>query len=435
LSGSPHKNIALYTFGCKLNFSETSFISNKLKSAGFEIVPFNQQADYYVINNCTVTREAEKKFERLVRSLKSNHPDAKIIAMGCYSEVSADELSMNPMIDLVLGSNQKFKLADYITDIEKGGLLFTEHTYAGNNTEFINSYSKGDRTRSFLKIQDGCDYFCSYCAIPMARGRSRSDSIENIINSVKQIINDGIKEIVLTGVNVGEYKSPNGENLIKLLEEIIKIEDQVRIRISSLEPNLITNELLSIISTEKMFMPHFHIPLQSGSDKVLKMMNRKYSSSLFRDRVEKISETIPDVFIGIDVIAGFPGETDEDFRETYDLLSELNVAYLHVFPYSVRPGTKASAISEKNLPEHISQRTHALIGLSNEKNNAFNLKYVGSVRDVLFEGKKKDGCYYGHSDNYLKARVCSDNNIANRILPVKFLRVVNNGIIDVQIVD
>jgi threonylcarbamoyladenosine tRNA methylthiotransferase MtaB len=431
----PTKNIAFYTFGCKLNFSETSFIASLLKTAGYNIVPFNQHADYYIINNCTVTREAERKFERLVRSMKSKHPGSKIIAMGCYSEVSADDLAMNPLIDLVLGTNQKFKLAEYLDGIEKGKILLTEHSFAGNKTEFVNSYSKADRTRSFLKIQDGCDYFCSYCAIPFARGRSRSDSIENIIRSINEIIDDGIKEIVLTGVNVGEYQSPKAESLTILLNEIHKIEKPFRIRISSLEPNLISQDLLELFLVDKRFMPHFHIPLQSGSDKILKLMNRKYSSAIFREQVLKILDTIEDVFIGIDVIAGFPGETEEDFQNTYTLLEELEVAYLHVFPYSERPGTRAAAIDTKTDPALISKRTHELLRLSDLKSQLFNQKYIGTVREVLFEGIKKDGYYYGHSDNYLKAKVKSDVNISNKISHVRFLNLLPDGIIDCEIID
>jgi threonylcarbamoyladenosine tRNA methylthiotransferase MtaB len=435
LTGLRNKNIAFYTFGCKLNFSETSFISNQIRLLGYQVVPFNQNAHYYIINNCTVTREAEKKFERLVRSIKSKHPDSKIIAMGCYSEVSADELSMNPLIDLVLGTNQKFKLAEYLEEIEKGQILFSEHSFAGNKTEFINSFSKGDRCRSFLKIQDGCDYFCSYCAIPLARGRNRSDTIENIICSVKDIIKEGIKEIVLTGVNVGEFKSPKGESLVDLLKEIQTTAESIRIRISSLEPNLISNELLELISINNMFMPHFHIPLQSGSDKILKLMNRKYSASFFKNQVEKILETIRDAFIGIDVIAGFPGETDVDFECTYKILEQLDVAYLHVFPYSERSGTKASTIPDKIDPAIISQRTHALLALSEQKNNAFNRKYIGKVREVLFEGIKKDGYYYGHSDNYLKAKVKSDFILTNKIKQVKFTNLLPGGILHGEVIE
>lgn len=429
------KNIAFYTFGCKLNFTETSFISNQLKSSGYTVVPFNEPADYYIINNCTVTREAEKKFERLVRSLKSKHPNSKIIAMGCYSEVSADDLSLNPLIDLILGTNQKFKLAEYLEGLENGRILFSEHSFAGNKTQFINSFSKGDRTRSFLKIQDGCDYFCSYCAIPMARGRSRSDTIENIIKSINEIIDSGVKEIVLTGVNVGEYKSELNESLVDLLTEIQKIDKPFRIRISSLEPNLISSDLLKLIASDKKFMPHFHIPLQSGSDKILKLMHRKYSSVFFKKQVEKILLTIEDVFIGIDVIAGFPGETNEDFQNTYNLLNQLDVSYLHVFPYSERPGTKSSLNNEKTEPTLISQRTHALIALSEEKNTLFNKKYIGTIREVLFEGLKKDGFYYGHSDNYLKAKLKSATDISNKIIKVEFVDLLTEGLLLAELRD
>jgi threonylcarbamoyladenosine tRNA methylthiotransferase MtaB len=429
------RNIAFYTFGCKLNFSETSFIANKLRNTGYQVVPFNQPADYYIINNCTVTREAEKKFERLVRSVKSKNPDSRIIAMGCYSEVSATDLSMNPLIDLVLGTNQKFKLAEYIEALDSGRIMPNEHAFAGNKNEFINSYSKNDRTRSFLKIQDGCDYFCSYCAIPLARGRSRSDTIENILTSVKEIISSGVKEIVLTGVNVGEYKSPEGENLLQLLTQIDAIEDAVRIRISSLEPNLINNRLLELIAVSEKFMPHFHLPLQSGSNRILKMMKRKYTSELFTDQVKKIIDTIPDVFLGIDVITGFPGETDEDFESTFDLLSSLDIAYIHVFPYSERPGTKASLIKEKTPSMIISQRTHELLDLSKIKNKAFNKRYIGKLREVLFEGAKKDGFYYGHTDNYLKVRVLSGSNISNNLRNVKFIGLISDGILQGELVN
>jgi threonylcarbamoyladenosine tRNA methylthiotransferase MtaB len=434
LTENKSKNIAFYTFGCKLNFSETSFISNKLKSQGYGIVHFNEPADYYVINNCTVTREAERKFERLVRSVKSKHPAAKIIAMGCFSEVSADDLSMNPMIDLVLGTNQKFGLAEYISQIESGKLAGTEHTFAGDKTGFENSYSKGDRTRSFLKVQDGCDYFCSYCAIPHARGRSRSDSVSGIIRSVHEITDEGIREIVLTGVNVGEYKSPEGETLTDLIQEISKIDKKIRIRISSLEPNLIGDELLELISADKKFMPHFHIPLQSGSDRILRLMNRKYTSAVFKERILKILEVIPDVFIGIDVIAGFPGETDDDFQETYNLLAGLEIAYLHVFPYSERPGTRASAFAEKNDPAVISKRTHTLIDLSDRKNTAFNDKFIGREREVLFEGMKKDGMYFGHTDNYLKVKTLSTVNISNVIKTVELVKLMPGNILLGQII-
>lgn len=418
--------IAFFTFGCKLNFAETSAISRKVAENGHNVIPFREEADFYVFNTCTVTGEAGKKFLRLARHVKKNHPNAKIVALGCFAELETDLLEKIPEADIILGSNEKYLLHDYLARYENRKIQL--HSTFREKNFFMDAYSLNDRTRSFLKIQDGCDYFCSYCTIPLARGASRSDSISHLLKSVRTIVTAGVKEIVLTGVNIGDFRSPEGGTFTDLLKELNRFPGLERLTLSSVEPDLLNDEILELISTSKVILPHFHIPLQSGSDKILKIMNRRYDSALFESRILKIRQLMPDAFIGVDVLVGFPGETDEDFGQTFELMEKLETSYLHVFPFSERPDTKAERLPGKVDIRVKSERTMRLLQLSKSKNQSFYQKFTGHQRNVLFERKIKNGFIYGLTDNYLKVKILADPTLANRIVNVGLLKLDEDGV-------
>lgn len=417
--------VAFYTFGCKLNFAETSSISRKVSENGYDVVPFSGEADFYVFNTCTVTGEAGKKFIRMARQVKKRSPGAKVVAIGCFAELGSDALLQLDEVDMLLGNNQKYNLHEYLD--KKTDIKISEHSAFREKDYFVDAFSLNDRTRSFLKIQDGCDYFCSYCTIPLARGASRSDSVEHILESVGTIIKNDVMEIVLTGVNIGDFRSAEGENLLDLLKKLDRFPGLSRLTLSSVEPELLTDEIIQYVSDSKAILPHFHIPLQSGSDKVLKLMHRKYNTALFAGRVHKIRELMPDAFIGIDVLVGFPGEDEADFNDTYSLLESLEISYLHVFPFSERANTKAALMPGKVDEKVKSERVSKLLHLSEKKNRRFYEKFTGQTRNVLFEKKIRNGFMFGLTDNYLKVKIPANASLINKIMPVFLSRLEDDG--------
>ena len=423
---STPQTVAFHTLGCKLNFSETSSIRRKFEGHGFSTVGFQDVADIYVLNTCSVTDFADRKCRSAVRKVLRQSPEAKVVVIGCYAQLKPKEIAAIPGVDLVLGAAEKFNILNYIDTL-------SHHTdkgmvQAGNveqaNT-FEEAFSYGDRTRSFLKVQDGCNYKCSYCTIPQARGKSRSDTVDNVLKNARKIADLGVKEIVLTGVNLGDFGNgtaviegvkPKKEALfIDLIKELDQIEGIERFRISSIEPNLLTEEIIQFVAQSERFMPHFHVPLQSGSDKTLKLMRRRYKRELYADRVDMIKSAMPHACIGVDVIVGFPGETDEDFKESFDFISSLDVSYLHVFTYSERANTLAAEMGEV-VPVNVRrQRNEALRNLSIKKKQAFYQSHLGTGRLVLFEKSKKEGLMTGFTDNYIKVELPYDIAKVNQI--------------------
>lgn len=424
-----NKKVAFYTLGCKLNFAETSTISRSFQAQGFEKVDFEEKADIYVINTCSVTDNADKRFKTIVRSALLQNENAFIIAVGCYAQLKPEELASVDGVDLVLGATEKFKVTDYLNDLSKNSIGEVHSCEIQEVNIFEGSYSIGDRTRAFLKVQDGCDYKCTYCTIPLARGISRSDSLGNVLINAGEIAEKGIKEIVLTGVNIGDYGKGEFGNkkhehtfldLIKALDEVSGI---ARFRISSIEPNLLKNETIDFVATSKKFVPHFHIPLQSGSDTMLKLMKRRYARDIYTNRVEHIKRMMPDACIGVDVIVGFPGETDEHFLETYHYLNELPISYLHVFTYSERPNTEAIGLPDAVPMKIRNKRSKMLRGLSVKKRRAFYESQIGKELTVLLEGENKNGLMYGFTENYVKVQTVYDPLLVNTTH-----RVILNGI-------
>ena len=421
---TPTKRIAFHTMGCKLNFSETSSISRDFLKFGFIAVDYEDIADIYVLNSCSVTSNADKEARKLIRRAKRRNPLSTMVVTGCYAQLKPQEVSSIEGVDMVVGSKEKFDLIKYLDNVDLKSDLKILTSDINSIEEFIPSYSCDDRTRSFLKIQDGCNYNCSFCTIPLARGRSRSNSIKKTIKLAKKIEKTGAKEIVLTGVNIGDFGVGTGENLIDLLKELDKLVHVKRIRISSIEPNLLTNEIIQFCESSKKFMPHYHIPLQSGSDKILGAMRRRYDTVLYKDRINKIININPEACIGVDVIVGFPGESDEDFLDTYNFLNELDITYLHVFTYSERRGTEAVQIREKVQRGDRSKRSKILRDLSREKQRVFNNKFINTNRPVLFEGIK-NGYLVGYTDNYIKAQVKIQTDLNNQIVKTSLIK--NNG--------
>ncbi len=402
------KTVALHTLGCKLNFSETSSLGRLLENDGFIKKDFDDVADVYVINTCSVTDNADKECRQLVRRIQRKAPDAMVVITGCYAQLKPQEIASIPGVDLVLGAAEKFNITQHLKEISKGDAAKICSCDIEDVNTFTASFSKNDRTRTFLKVQDGCDYTCSFCTIPMARGKSRSDSIANVVDNVKELAVTGVKEIVLTGVNLGDFGKgytggkKNEENFFDLLKELDEIEGIERYRISSIEPNLLTNEIIEFVSNSKRVMPHFHIPLQSGSNKTLGAMRRRYKRELYAERVGLIKTLMQHCCIGVDVIVGFPGETDEDFKETFDFLHSLDVSYLHVFTYSERDNTHALTIHPV-VPVHVrNERNKQLRNLSYQKLQYFTQQHIGETRKVLFEGNTKNGMMEGYTDNYIK---------------------------------
>tara|TARA_B100000674_G_scaffold148919_1_gene118343 strand:- start:1540 stop:2853 length:1314 start_codon:yes stop_codon:yes gene_type:complete len=419
------KTVAFYTLGCKLNFSESSTISRQLNKIGFTKTEFNNGADMYIINSCSVTENANKECRRLIRQAKKISPNSFVVITGCFAQLKPKSISEMEGVDMVLGANDKFNLPKLLQNLDnkKIGEI---HGCEINNLNYTSSYSLEERTRSFLKIQDGCDYPCTYCTIPLARGKSRCDTIENILKNALEIAKNGIKEIVITGVNIGEFRDDK-KRFSDLIKELEKIEDIERYRISSIEPNLITDEIIETVKNSKKFMPHFHIPLQSGSDKILGKMKRRYRTDLYKEKLEKIVKAIPEVCIGADVIVGFPGETDELFKTTLDFIKNLPISYLHVFSYSERENTLATTfegIVEKNKR---AERSKMLRILSDKLQRAYYQKYLGSTQTALLEKENKNGFLFGFTDNYIKVKVPFTEELVQKKINLKLLSFDENG--------
>lgn len=423
------KKIAYHTLGCKLNFSETSSIGRKMEERGFSTVSFEDFSDVYVINTCSVTEQADAKCRNIVRKVMRINPDAYVVVIGCYAQLKPKEIASIKGVDLVLGAAEKFKLPDIITDLTKnpcGQVLASE---ISNANFFVDAYSVGDRTRSFLKIQDGCDYKCSFCTIPLARGKSRSDTPENVLNNARNLALKGVKEIVLTGVNTGDYgKGLEQEyNFFSLIKELDKIEGIERYRISSIEPNLLTDEIIEFVGKSKKFMPHFHIPLQSGSNKILAFMQRRYKREIYQSRVERIKQVMPHACIGVDTIVGFPSETEEDFLESYNFIRSLDVSYLHVFTYSERTNTKAAEMEEVVPVQIRNERNARLRGLSEKKKHYFYEQFLGTKRIALMEQEQHGDVMHGFTDNYIKVTIPFDSTLVNTLVEVELQEIDMEG--------
>ncbi len=429
------KKVAFYTLGCKLNFSETSTIARSFTDEGFDRVDFSEHADIYVINTCSVTENADKRFKTIVKQAQKANPNAFVAAVGCYAQLKPQELADVNGVDLVLGATEKFKITDYINDLSKNDFGEVHSCEIEEADFYVGSYSIGDRTRAFLKVQDGCDYKCTYCTIPLARGISRSDTMENVLKNAKEISSQNIKEIVLTGVNIGDYgkgefgNKKHEHTFLDLVTELDNVEGIERLRISSIEPNLLKNETIDLVSKSRAFVPHFHIPLQSGSNEILKKMKRRYLRELYVDRVSKIKEVMPDACIGVDVIVGFPGETDAHFLDSYNFLTDLDISYLHVFTYSERDNTEAANM-DGVVPMNVrNKRSKMLRGLSVKKRRAFYESQLGSKRTVLFEGENKEGYIYGFTENYVKVKAPWNPELVNTLHQVELTKIDDDGLV------
>lgn len=421
------KKASFYTLGCKLNFSETSSIARRFEELGFERVDFAEKADAVVINSCSVTAEGDKKTRNIIRQAIRKNPNALIVVTGCYAQLQPETIQKINGVDVIIGSSEKQNITDYLGNLGKKEQPEVHIHKPRDIRNYFHAYSYGDRTRSFLKVQDGCDYYCTYCTIPFARGRSRNDNIANTVAEAREIVAKGTLEIILTGVNIGDFGKSTGEEFIDLLRELDKIEELKRIRISSVEPNLLTDEIIDFAAQSKRIMPHFHLPLQSGSNNVLEMMKRKYKREVFESRVSKIKKELPHAFIGVDVIAGTNGETDDFFRDSYRFIADLDVSQLHAFPYSERPGTKALEIKPVVPVDERKQRTQRLISLSNRKTNYFYQQHLGTIRDVLFEEEKEKKSISGFTDNYIRVETKFQEAMENKILRVKLENILPNG--------
>ncbi|CAM4118246.1 MULTISPECIES: tRNA (N(6)-L-threonylcarbamoyladenosine(37)-C(2))-methylthiotransferase MtaB [Flavobacterium] len=429
------KKVAFYTLGCKLNFSETSTIARNFQDEGFERVDFEEIADMYVINTCSVTENADKQFKQIVKKAMKLNDKAFVAAVGCYAQLKPEDLAAVDGVDLVLGATEKFKITDYINDLAKNDMGEVHSCEIEDADFYVGSYSIGDRTRAFLKVQDGCDYKCTYCTIPLARGISRSDTMEGVLKNAKEISSRGIKEIVLTGVNIGDYgkgefgNKKHEHTFLDLVTELDKVEGIERLRISSIEPNLLKNETIDLVSKSRAFVPHFHIPLQSGSNYILKKMKRRYMKELYVDRVSKIREVMPHACIGVDVIVGFPGETEEHFLETYNFLNELDISYLHVFTYSERDNTEAAEMDGVVASNVRSKRSKMLRGLSVKKRRAFYENQIGTKRTVLFESENKEGYIHGFTENYVKVKTPWNPEFVNTLHDVQLTKIDEDGMV------
>ena len=429
-----NKKVAFYTLGCKLNFSETSSIGRIFQQAGYETTPFNSRASVYVINTCSVTENADKKCRKVVKEALNHSPDAYIVIVGCYAQLKPLEITQIPGVDMVLGAAEKFNIIEHINDLTKQPKAIVHNAPIAETNQFVPAFSIGDRTRTFLKVQDGCDYSCTFCTIPLARGASRSGTIADLVKQAEEIAVSGVKEIVLTGVNIGDFGIRNGhreDRFFDLVKTLDAVEGIDRFRISSIEPNLLSNEIIEFVAQSTRFVPHFHIPLQSGSNKVLGLMRRRYRRELYTERVAKIKELMPDCCIGVDVIVGFPGETREDFLETYQFLNDLAISYLHVFTYSERENTIAAQMEGTVPGAQRGERSKMLHILSEKKRRAFYQTQLGKESEVLFEGDVKDGYMHGFSRNYVKVRAPYDPLLVNEITPVKLLEITDNGEVEV----
>lgn len=431
------KSVAFYTLGCKLNFSETSTIARSFEKEGFDRVEFNESADIYVINTCSVTENADKRFKSIVKKAHQKNDEAFIIAVGCYAQLKPEELAAVDGVDLVLGATEKFKITDYLNQLSKDEPAQVHSCEIDEADFYVGSYSIGDRTRAFLKVQDGCDYKCTYCTIPLARGISRSDTLENVMENARQISQKGIKEIVLTGVNIGDYGKGEFGNkrhehtFLDLVHALDTVKGIERLRISSIEPNLLKNETIEFVSGANAFVPHFHIPLQSGNNELLGKMKRRYRRELYVDRVHKIKEVMPDCCIGVDVIVGFPGETDEHFLDTYNFLNDLDISYLHVFTYSERDNTEAASMDGVVLQKTRAKRSKMLRGLSVKKRRAFYESQLGKEKTVLWESENKEGFIYGFTENYVKVKTYWNPALSNKLQQVTLQSIDEDGIVTI----
>jgi len=421
------KKVAFYTLGCKLNFSETSTIGRSFKEMGFETVKHTEKADIYVLNTCSVTDHADKKCRQAIKKVIKTNPNAFVAVIGCYAQLKPDEILGIPGVDLVLGANEKFNIHKYIDHLEKKGTGELHPCEIESVKNFHSSYSMGDRTRCFLKIQDGCNYYCTYCTIPFARGRSRNMSIKETVQQAEKVAEQGAKEIILTGVNIGDFGRSTNETFLDLIKELEKVKGISRFRISSIEPNLLSNEIIEFVAQSEKFVNHFHLPLQAGSNKVLKLMKRRYDIELFTQRIEKIKSLLPDAFIGIDVIAGSRGESDQDFEDAYLFIKNLPFSQLHVFPYSERQGTKALEIKEVvPIPER-KRRAKMLQTLSEKKLRAFYQENINKTEEVLFESYNDHGKMYGFTKNYVKVEIPYNQNLNNKLTFVNLQEINSNG--------
>jgi threonylcarbamoyladenosine tRNA methylthiotransferase MtaB len=418
------KRVAFHTLGCKLNFSETSTISRDFLSHGFEKVNYRDKADIYVLNTCSVTENADKEARKFIRQAKQRNPNSSVAVIGCYAQLKPNDIAAIDGVDIVLGAEEKFNLLNHLDSINLNGSTKVIQSEIDHVHKFTPSYSSSERTRSFLKIQDGCDYTCSFCTIPLARGQSRSDTISNTLKVAKEVAETETREIVLTGVNIGDYGKGSNETFFDLIQQLDLLDGIDRIRISSIEPNLLTNEIIEFCASSKKIMPHFHVPLQSGSDKILSAMRRRYKRDLYVNRVTRIKQTIADACIGVDVIVGFPGETEKDFLDTYNFLNELDISYLHVFTYSERPNTDAIEMSEIVSKEIRRERSKMLHVLSDKKRRFFHDQFISKYRPVLFE-HMKNGKLLGHTDNYIQIQMEGGSELINSIHSVKL--VDNHG--------
>ncbi len=425
-----YKKVAFYTLGCKLNFSETSTISRLFEDSGYAKVDFEETPDIYVVNTCSVTENADKKCKQLVKRALKINPDAFVAIIGCYAQLKPTEIAQIPGVDIVLGANEKFNLIEHIEKLESKPIETVVSFESIKNTkDFIPSFSYGDRTRSFLKVQDGCDYFCTFCTIPLARGNSRNATIEETIGEAKKIAETDVKEVVLTGVNIGDFGQGGEENLFGLIQELDKVEGIDRFRISSIEPNLLSNEIIQFcLADSKRFVPHFHVPLQSGNNRLLKAMRRKYLRELYAERVAHIKSLRPDACIGVDVIVGFPGETDEEFMDTIDFLKDIDISYLHVFTYSERANTTAVKLGDA-VPMNVrKERSKMLHILSDKKKRSFYEQNIGSTRTVLFENEEDTGIMYGFTENYVKVKAAFDPTKINTFQTVRLTEIDRDGV-------
>jgi threonylcarbamoyladenosine tRNA methylthiotransferase MtaB len=431
-----YKKVAFYTLGCKLNFSETSTISRLFEDAGFAKVDFEDTPDIYVINTCSVTENADKKCKQLVKKALKINPNAFVSIIGCFAQLKPVEIGQIPGVDLVLGANEKFDILNYIAESDKKEEAQISFKNIKETKDFIPSFSIGDRTRSFLKIQDGCDYFCTFCTIPLARGKSRNASIASTLIEAEKIAKTDIKEVVLTGVNIGDFGQGGDENFYQLVQELDKINGIDRFRISSIEPNLLSNEIIDFcLSKAERFVPHFHIPLQVGNDRILKAMRRKYERSLYAERVAQIKSLRPDCCIGVDVIVGFPGETDEEFMDSLNFIKDLDISYLHVFTYSERANTGAPKLGEFVPMEKRKERSKMLHILSDKKKRAFYEQNLGSERTVLFESEEENGVMHGFTENYVKVKIPFNENLINQFRKVRLAEIDRDGIVKVELID
>ena len=430
-----YKKVSFYTLGCKLNFSETSTIARQFEDAGYAKVNFEDTPDIYVINTCSVTENADKKCRQLVRKAMKTNPSAFVVIIGCYAQLKPEQISNIEGVDIVLGANEKFNIIEYIDKLDKEADTVMQFEAIKNTKEFVPSFSYGDRTRSFLKVQDGCDYFCSFCTIPLARGRSRSNSVEKTILAAKEVAKTEVKEVVLTGVNIGDFGKGTDENFFDLVKALDTVDGIERIRISSIEPNLLSNEIINFTATSNKFTPHFHIPLQSGNNDILKQMRRRYKRELYLDRVSTIKNLMPNCCIGVDVIVGFPGETEERFLDTYNFLKDLDISYLHVFTYSERDNTTAVRMDEIVPVNLRRERSKMLQILSDKKRRTFYEQNIGNQATVLFEAEEHDGFIHGFTENYVKVKTAYKPELVNAMCNIELTYIDIDGLVKCNVLE